>query len=681
MDGNSGQFGGSTGPAHMLPVASYEWWQAHFARKYFGPEQAGRPVLFFVDSYELESSDVEQARPALLGDAVSALLNWRGNPYEPVALRTELWRHGSREDPPPCLPLLAATVYAAVQMRGRRGAGAPAYYDRLAEILKPAVPVDHHVKLLKDHRGTVKLLWHDLDDWMTAQGGERGVSTLRRVAKTSFIDYAKSQAVVRMTDRPALAEFLHSIPDAAHVPGFQLLDHLRRWSTNKRGLSRRFRDALENRADDEVLESLLEKLAAEGIPDVVTESGLREIRLLVRARDDFVDGWLLSWYAPSAPDVPHDTLRHSVGSITVDIAEPDAKRYTLSGSLPSIEDALPGGFSAASATAEVCLPPRNLVILGEHEEAGGLVEVSSVAVGEPYRLLFDAAGEAAARRFFAEAGERWYRPDETSVPGWCLTDEVEFTEEQHLSNALAAAGMSSVHTRAGRRARLVGGLRAKISGSIAHHCYLVGGEPDVVLSGDSSGEALLHPSLGGSPVRLSAPGYVPLRGRGLRAGNYRLEYCGQSVNFSLHELHGHLSGTRHVAARHPVADGRRIAVPVNGDVRFLTAQGKFEFPHRPAQPRWWTARGTGLDKSAQCYVDLPEEAVWLVITPETGETTITLLQEREPEIGMLSDAARHYWARLVLVGPRNGQHRRLWTRYCTSVLAHAAQTGFHRVRP
>ncbi|MFC8147879.1 hypothetical protein ACFUKV_39985, partial [Streptomyces paradoxus] len=98
---------------------------------------------------------------------------------------------------------------------------------------------------------------------------------------------------------------------------------------------------------------------------------------------DFVDGWLLTWYAPSAPDVPHDTLRHSVGSITVDIAEPDAERYTLSGSLPSIEDALPGGFSAASATAEVCLPPRNLVLLGEHEEAGGLVEVSSVAVGEP----------------------------------------------------------------------------------------------------------------------------------------------------------------------------------------------------------------------------------------------------------------------------------------------------------
>lgn len=115
----------------MLPVASYEWWQAHFARQYFGPEQVGRPVLFFVDSYELESSDVEQARPALLGDAVSALLNWRGNPYEPVALRTELWRHGSREEPPPCLPLLAATVYAAVQMRAQRGAGAPA-------VLRPA---------------------------------------------------------------------------------------------------------------------------------------------------------------------------------------------------------------------------------------------------------------------------------------------------------------------------------------------------------------------------------------------------------------------------------------------------------------------------------------------------------------------------------------------------------------
>lgn len=666
---------------HMLPIASYEWWQAHLARKYFGPEQANRPVLFFVDSYEVESGELEEVRPASLAEAVSALLNWRGNPYEPVARRTESWKRGSREEPPPCLPLLAATVFAAVQMRARRGAGAPAYYDRLAEILKPAVPVDHYDKLLADHRGTVKLLWHDLDDWLAAQGGRRGVATLRRVTKTSFISYAKSQAIMRMSDLPALGDFLRSIPDADRVPGSQLLEHLRRWSTNKRGLSQRFKEALDSQADDEVLAQLLEKLAFDGIPDALTESGLREIQLLVRARDEFVHGWLLNWYAPSTPDVMHDTLRHSTGSITIDIAEPVAERYALSGSLPALESALPGGFSATGASVQVRRPPRNLVILGEHEEAGGLVEVSSVGVGEPYRLLFDAAGEARARRFFAEAGERWYQPDETSVPGWYLTDEIEFAEEQHLSNALAAARMSAVHTRAVRRTRLVGGLRAKISGSTAYHCYLVGGEPDVLLAGEGGGEALLSPSMGGSPVRLSAPGRIPLRGRGLREGKYRLEYCGQSVTFSLHELHGHVSRPRQAVTRRAVAGERRMAVPVSGDVRFLTAEGKFISPHRPPQPGWWAARGTGLDKSAQCFVALPEEAVWLVVTSDAGQRTITLLQEREPAIGILSDAAQHYWAELFLVGPSNGQHRRLWTRYCASVLAHAAQTGFRYGRP
>ncbi|MER6405031.1 hypothetical protein ABT269_16160 [Streptomyces viridosporus] len=639
-------------------------------------------MLFFVESQEPEPGAAGDTLPSTLGVAASALLNWRGNPYEPVSRLVALWKTGPRDQPPPCLPLLAATVFAASQVRSRSGAGAPPYYDRLAEVLRPSPGLDSgHRRLLEKYRGTVQDLWHDLDDWLTEQGGRRGISTLHRVPTISFMKYAMSQAVVRMSDRSILADFFAAIPDASDMPGRQLLMRLKRWNSPSRRLSQRLREALKSGQDDEVLEPLLEKLAAVTADVGSVGNGLRRIRLLIRATEDPEDGWQLHWFAPVADEV-HDTLSHRDGNLCVDSAEPGSDRYLLTGDIPGIAATLQRGFSAAGAFCEVQMQPRHLLVMNPREGEAGLFEAVTIDADEPIRLLFDARGEEAARGFFSEIGERWYHPEETSVPGWYLTDEVELPDVDRMADALSSAGLNLPQSREARRVQLSGGLRAQADTSTARHSYLLGGEPDACFlsGGHGVGEAILWKEADGSRLPIEVEGErLPLRGLGLVAGSYRLEYEGQSVSFSLHPLHG--IPLEPIRTPKPDSSGRshRVCVPLDGDVRFLDVHGKFHSARRPQPPRWWTARETGLEHAAQIFVDVPADAVWLVTTQPGGERAITLLEDREPQIGAVTEAARKFWASIMLCNPRDPKHKPLWTRYRQSFISHAAATEFHRV--
>ncbi|MFF3592148.1 hypothetical protein ACFYYI_34145 [Streptomyces sp. NPDC002387] len=638
-------------------------------------------MLFFVESQEPEPGTEDGVQPSTLGVAASALLDWRGDPYEPVSGLVARWKTGSRDEPPPCLPLLAATVFAASQVRSRHGAGAPPYYDRLAEVLRPSRELDGHRRLLEKYRGTVKELWHELDDWLTQQGGRRGISTLHRVATISFMKYAMSQAVVRMSDRSVLADFFAAIPDVSDMPGRQLLMRLKRWNSPSRRLSQRLREALASGQDDEVLEPLLEKLAAVTVDVGSIGTSLQRIRLLIRATEDPEDGWLLRWFA-SAADAVHDTLSHHDGNLCVDSAEPGSDRYLLTGDIPGIAAALQHGFSAAGAFCEVQLSPRHLLVMSPREGEAGLFEAAAIDADEPIRLLFDARGEEAARRFFSQIGERWYHPEETSVPGWCLTDEVELTDADRIADALSSAGLNLPHNGEARGVRLSGGLRAKADSSTPRHSYLLGGEPDACFPSarHSVGEAILWKEADGSSLPIEVQGeQLPLRGLGLVPGTYRLEYEGQSVNFSLHSLHG--IPPESIRTPKPSSSGgsHQVCVPLAGDVRFLDVHGKFHPVRRPQRPRWWTGRGTGLEQAAQICVDVPADAIWLVTTQPGGEHSIILVEDREPQIGAVTDAARKFWADIIFCNPQDPKHKPLWNRYRQSFLSHAAATEFHRV--
>jgi hypothetical protein len=216
------------GPQRELshPLA-YNWWQERLAAEFFGPEQSGTLVFFFIDSAELERlHDPSQATD--LCQAVSSRLLWNGDLFGSVTSDVARWRRGTQADPPPCLPLLAATVLAAVNMYAPMGPGAPAYYPRLAEILKPPGPAaPWHRDKLERRYNDVKDLWICLDHWLADCGDGRGVSTIRQGPLTK-IGYALSQAIIRATDHPILEEFFRTpgVGSLAPIDGSRLLREL-----------------------------------------------------------------------------------------------------------------------------------------------------------------------------------------------------------------------------------------------------------------------------------------------------------------------------------------------------------------------------------------------------------------------------------------------------------------------
>jgi hypothetical protein len=101
-------------------VNTYDWWQTHLEGRYFGPGQAGRPLFFYIDD---DDEGVEDLCQVVARQAV----DWSGPAFDKVFTRVIQWRKGARDEPPPCLPVLAVCVLAATRMTRGAGRGAHAY--------------------------------------------------------------------------------------------------------------------------------------------------------------------------------------------------------------------------------------------------------------------------------------------------------------------------------------------------------------------------------------------------------------------------------------------------------------------------------------------------------------------------------------------------------------------------
>ncbi|MEU6786990.1 hypothetical protein ABZ912_48035 [Nonomuraea angiospora] len=666
-------------PRTPSPLRSYEWWQLRLAEEFFSANRSGTPVLFFIDATELQKLQ-GQEDVSDLGAAVSAVLDWHKNPYGPIMDRVQRWQHSERQNPPPCLPLLAASVLAAANMkRTVQGPGAPAYYARLAEVLKPSWNMAYdHKQLLQRYYDDVVELWILLDAWLRGCGGHRGLSTIKKSETLTKIGYAQSQALIRVSDHAALTRFFREALSAGQpVDGARLLRDLKVWSHNQQGLSRRLRDALASEADNALLEPLLTALA-EGWDGAVTLpliDGLRQMPLLVALEDDFVSGWRLGWHTPVVPGVEQDALKHPAGTFAVAAAAGE-QAYSLSGAVPDPATALTVGMVARGhrLIARV-IGGRHVIALSEDPVAGAWVERDNVVPFEPYVFLFDPSGEPQVRRFLQEVGLRWYQPEATSSPGWCVARDLEFADDARLAAAVAGAGIRGIDHIPARRPSLRGGLRVAPDMRHRHH-YLRGGEPDVVIpeSLRKAGRVLLN----GEPIAVPADGVIQLRGRGLADKQHSVEVDGASISFQLHPVAS--PQARNISpTRTPSGSPESVVVPLVGDARFLTARGRFIKISKPSEPPWWEDRAQVLRSGAMITVPVPAEAVWLVAFPEGRDPAITLIRNEEPDIGVLSQQAKDFWSRLVLMDLPGASHSRLWRRYRQAVLSHFPREVFGRV--
>ncbi|MFQ6197701.1 hypothetical protein [Streptomyces sp. NPDC000405] len=658
--------------------AAFEWWQSRLASEFFGEDRKGTPVLFFIDKAELLALQGQTAAEEL-GTAVSAVLAWHGNPYRPVADRCRIWRRGKRQDPPPCLPLLAAAVLAAANMRRTTaGPGASAYYARLAEVLQPPWGGGQHQKPLQSHYDTVVELWTCLDEWLQEQAGARGISTIRKNPTYTKIGYAQSQALIRASDHAALNRFFEAarLTPGQPTEGARLLRDLRLWSFRyPQGLSKGLREAIGSDADRPLLEPLLAALL-KGWDGTIAHGridGLLQVPLRVALEEDFFAGWEARWHAEAVPGVESDCLQHPGGSLEL-TRDTGGQVYALSGAVPGLGEALQYGFTARGARAAVRIESgRDVLALREDPVAGGWAETDVLTVFEPYIFLFTPHSQNRLRKLLADAGQRWYHPEAAPVPGWQATPELQFSDEPALTAALANSGIQGVRYIPGRRLSLRNGLRVKQEWD-NRSLFLIGGEPDVMIPQEFRHELV---TLDGQPLDAPAGSLVALRGKELAPGPHVLSAGGTDITFYLDQGTKPQAGT--LTGPVPRTPADTIAVPLEGDVRFLTAQGRFLTIQRPQEPAWWKGRAPVLCGGGTARVPVPPEAVWLVTIPASGAPSVTLLRPQEPDVGPLSLAAKDFWSQIILFSQAQAPHATLWRRYQEAVLSQSPHGGSARV--
>ncbi|KAA9375498.1 hypothetical protein F5972_27495 [Microbispora cellulosiformans] len=624
-------------------MRSYNWWQARLATEFFGPERAGRPLLFFID--DEKAADLHRDAPPnggvsdLCTAVADEVIDWLGDAYRQAFSAVLAWKRSSREDPPPCLPLLAVSVLAATRMRGSGGRGAHSYYARLAELLSPPswFNRDRCEKHLQDDYSTVVDLWMYLDEWLKEQGGTRGHSTLHVSKGRERIGYAQSQALICAADQDRLLPFLR---ERRGRDATVLLRELRNFGEGDRlRLSKRLREALHKHSkqseEDSLLGSLLVSLAeaTDRVPPV--PSRLQHLQLRVTATENRREGrWALRWRAERVPGISEDNLPHRDGHLALG-AQGDGALYTLSGALPDLGQALENGLVAWGKHLGVSLQPRRNPLILQEDPLGGWTEVDKPEPCLPALILFNERSEGEARKLVDQAGFSWEEPEETSVDGWFVAADVEFTE-----------GLSG----ASRPARLAGGLHVRLTRERRH--YFLGGEPDLV---PPPGVDVVR--LDGVPIH-TAGQRVELRGRGLSSGKHVIDSGAGQLSFYLHPPREWIVPEMALGMTDPDS-------PVVQGSTVIDAEGRHTDLIAGGPPKWWHERQTGLSGGPE-RIEIPDSAVWLVIDHPDGTIQVRLLRPEEPRITNVTTAMRKFWRQMFAI--EHPPPEKLWRRYWQAVL-------------
>ncbi|WP_344687396.1 hypothetical protein [Blastococcus jejuensis] len=679
----------------LLPEA-YARWQERLAQSFF----AGRghqPVVLFVDRDELQRlSDPGEDGARSLAAAVRDIVDVaRGAGMFGRAQRLEsLWRQGTRDMPPPTLPILALSVLAASEMRTDSSARRNAYYKRLVGILVPDSEDEAgEIRLLMALRNggaflAVVEMWEQLDRWLVEKDGAFGISTIRAgVANESRIGYPLSQTLVRRSDRAALTRFFSTARlKSAGVPSADsLLRMLRRWVTHRgHGLTDRFIESLHDDGVLPILGPLLHDLATAWDGKIITAEGLRRLDLRLALDLDDACGW---WVISAVRDLPGDLLKgvsdgHPFEArITTDV---HSTMYRTEGMPPVHASTLAAGLAARGERCVAEFQPAKVLVLASNADAGGWMSIDSVQPFEEH--VFVAATDAAravsqALRSAADPGWRPLDPAFTAKllgSGFSIFDRVVFSDQERLDSALAAmpgALASGLRRGAAVRPRLIGGL--PIDRRIAPNIYLAGGEPDLVLPVTDE-TRYVEVSLDGMASRLRASLFpIPLcrfQG-GMESGEHTVNADEETLTFVVERGSiddrapenvasiGWVEGVLQENATDAVAicgamisdaeiDRPELARRGSALTVLISAAGRMTKVSDPPPPT--------LPGLTFAFFELPSStAVWLA-QKRTAGWTVTKLRSAEPAFRGLTDADRALWEELY-VGVQNPSP--LWRLY------------------
>ena len=668
------------GPAEY----GYNEWQRLLAEAFFS--RPGIPVVLFAADDELDrmapaaqgSSGAESLACAVLP---FVRLNEGGNIFASLRGLRAVWRRDPA-GPPPTLPVLALTVLAATRMRRDTQASAANYYLRMAQALLPGGDAGE-VETARWHmraafESDVVPMWRELHDWMCRSDGEFGISTVRSHPHWTNIGYPLSQALVRASDKALLTRFFAAIGVADRgVPAeAALLSYLRLWAARHQTLSGTLRSALEDESLSEMLAPIIAGLAASWDGHVVTPEGRRhlDVRLVLD-----VDDWQGQWVLAGGGQRAGLTLSGRVGGreCSTPLKPPAFGQYaTLTGAPVPTGAAVEEGFRLHGDGVTAEFPPSRLVALRQDADAGGWVSCDGV---EPYcELLLAVHPELVGTVRAALSGaahDGWrtleQKPGDPLLKGFAIFRKVRFSDPDRLNKALAAlpAEMKRVLRPAvTARPRLGSGL--PLVRSVAHGCYLAGGEPDLLLP---VAEEPRHVTavFDGVSEQFKATGFpIPLRIMpGIEPGEHRIEADGESLRFTVlrrSPADGPAAGTGSLSWKADsgvLAAGPCPAGICGANAPECTGESEPLLVRRGASESWWLHRdGTctrapepapapllasvGL-QSMFYEADRPESAAWLVQKRRLGWAPPILLRRLAPEFRRMTPEATRVWAQLT----------------------------------
>jgi hypothetical protein len=476
----------------------YALWQERLSAEFFF-DRPGQPVVLFVDRDELDdlAGNAEDGARSLASAVLELVDVERGAMlFARVQQAERAWRGGTRNEPPPTLPVLALSVLAASEMHSDDEGARHNYYIRLARALLPDAQDAEVADLrtvLRDRHAFVAVatMWKQLNDWLTERAGASGISTIRQDTEWTRIGYPLSQTLVRRSDRSALTRFfarLNLKPEGLPGPD-SLMNMLRLWAGHRgHGLSDRFVDSLSDGALIGYLTPLIHELAKAWDGKIVTPEGLRRLELRLAVDLDEGKAW---WVIPSLPDIPNDLLTGTSDGQKFEALialDPNSSMYHAQG-LPHVTAAaLTFGVSARGERSFAEYQASKVVVLADTADAGGWMSVDAVRPYEEH--VFIATSEVAAavgRALDAAADAGWRQlPPQTAArlvgAGYVIFGQVVFSAPDRLDAAIATLpGGVATSLRLGTtaRPRLINGL--PLLRSLTRNLYLTGGEPDLVL--------------------------------------------------------------------------------------------------------------------------------------------------------------------------------------------------------
>lgn len=525
----------------------YSWWQNALASEFFKAQDG--PLVVFIDDDVLRmiapgmddpASDLAQA----VRDASSPT---PGGYFSRVARARRVWTLHDRDAPPPVLPVLAISVLAATRMRSDGQVLSTNYYRRLAESIEPGANDMRVAQLKAEVGGTAFLdvvdMWCALDEWIGAQDGRVGVSTIRTHERLTRIGYPQSQALLTRSDRAELTRFFDalSIGEVGLPDENSMLRALEVWtSASSNRLGDTFMAALDSAETKGLIAAVLLACAAAWDGQVITKDGRR--RIAIRLGID-LEEWTTTWLFPVQEGSSEPILLggHLATEALVSLVSNPPSSYYVPENAPAVSgDRIARGLRLKGTAYAAEFSKAEVLIFSRDADTGGWSSTSGITPFETHVIAVAAAESTAVSRVLTAAAEKgWVARRQGARPllaGFVLYEGVRFTDDAALQKALSdepglrALGVAPTLVP---RARFVRGL--PLDRDFAPNHYLLGGEPDLLLPTDEEPNLVVL-SLGGKEEIVTSNGFpFEMRRFPSPKGTTEVIADGQMVSFTLLE--------------------------------------------------------------------------------------------------------------------------------------------------